>query len=245
MASETSSKYFKHPEVVYLKQRLNLDHQALQESFDRLEKVLDEELPKISADSIPQIKFQDLIESNGEFNDPEILAKLKKSGVIIIRNVFAKEQAEQWHQQLIDYFEKNGLDPKDKNTNMYESYWSPSEVDARHHPNMIVLQKALMGLWTKKTGLDDCVDLTKPLTYNDRLRMRHPDKKSNLPAHMDSGTLSRWADPVSKETFKSIYEGKWEEYDPFCVNGRGVTLLDEHCSFFRYRFFAQFNGKNS
>ena len=105
MASETSSKYFKHPEVVYLKQRLNLDQKALQESFDRLETVLDEELPKISADSIPQIKFQDLIESNGEFNDPEILAKLKKSGVIIIRNVFAKEQAEQWNQQLIDYFE--------------------------------------------------------------------------------------------------------------------------------------------
>ena len=97
---------------------------------------------------------------------------------------------------------------------MYESYWSPSEVDARHHPNMIVLQKALMGLWTKKPGLDDCVDLTKPLTYNDRLRMRHPDKKFYLPAHIDSGTLSRWADPVSKETFKAIYEGKYDYFEP-------------------------------
>ena len=227
------SKYFKHPEVVYLKQRLNLDQNALQDSFDRLEKVLDEELPKLGPESIPQVNFQDLQDSNGKFND-DIIAKLKKSGVIIIRNVFSKDQAELWNQGLIDYFELNGLDPKDKKTNMFESYWSKPQVEARHHPNMILLQKALMNLWSKNPGLDDCVDLTQPLTYNDRLRMRKPDQKSALAAHMDSGTLSRWADPISsKETFKSIFQGKWEEYDPFCVNGRGVTLLDEHCSFFR------------
>ena len=54
------SKYFKHPEVVYLKQRLNLDQNALQDSFDRLEKVLDEELPKLGPESIPQVNLHPL-----------------------------------------------------------------------------------------------------------------------------------------------------------------------------------------
>ena len=227
-----ASKYFKHPEVAYLKQRLNLDDVKLQESFDRLEKVLAEELPKIGPDSIPDLNFTDLKQNGGQFS-PEILTKIRKSGVVIIRDVFSKDQSKTWNDQLINYFKINGIDHKDMSANMFESYWSKAEVEARHHPNMIFLQKSLMALWNKKAGIDDSVDLTKPLTYNDRLRMRKPDQKSKLAAHMDSGTLSRWADPVSQGTFGLIYQGKWEEYDPFCVNGRGMTLLDEHCSFFR------------
>ena len=49
-----ASKYYKHPEVVYLKQRLNLDQKALQESFDRLETVLDRDsIPGIPAREFP------------------------------------------------------------------------------------------------------------------------------------------------------------------------------------------------
>ena len=67
-----------------MKQRLNLNHEKLQESFDRLEKVLAEELPQIGPDSIPDLNFEELKQNEGKFPE-EILRKLKKSGVVIIR----------------------------------------------------------------------------------------------------------------------------------------------------------------
>jgi len=162
------------------------------------------------------------------------LAKLKKSGVLIVRKIFSTEQAEQWNKELIDYLESNGKEAlKPKSLNLHDSYWSKPQIQARHHPNMILLQKALNGLWNKKAGIDDCVDLTKLLTYNDRLRMRNPGHHSFLYPHLDNGTISRWSDSVSQETFKQIFDGQWEDYDPFCVNGRGFTRFDGTCTFFR------------
>jgi len=142
---------------------------------------------------------------------------------------------EQWNKELIDYLEINGKKAlKPKSLNLHDSYWSKPQIQARHHPNMILLQKALNGLWNKKAGIDDCVDLTKLLTYNDRLRMRNPGHRSFLYPHLDNGTISRWSDSVSQETFKQIFDGQWEDYDPFCVNGRGFTRFDGTCTFFRY-----------
>ena len=53
---------------------------------------------------------------------------------------------------------------------IYNTFWSKPQIKARHHPNMIKVQNALLGLWSTDSGLDDSVNLTQPLTYNDRLR---------------------------------------------------------------------------
>ena len=67
--------------------------------------------------------------------------------------MFTKDQSKAWNDQLINYFEINGIDPLDMSNNMFESYWSKPEVEARHHPNMIFLQKSLMTVWNKKPGI--------------------------------------------------------------------------------------------
>ena len=221
-------------EIANFKKKIINNPEALQKSYERLTKVLAEELPQIGPDSIAEIDFADLQQNEGQF-DELALAKLKKSGVLIVRKIFSTEQAEQWNKELIDYLESNGKTAlKPKSLNLHDSYWSKPQIQARHHPNMILLQKALNGLWNKKAGIDDCVDLTKLLTYNDRLRMRNPGHHSFLYPHLDNGTISRWSDSVSQETFKQIFDGQWEDYDPFCVNGRGFTRFDGTCTFFRY-----------
>ena len=36
-----------------------------------------------------------------------------------------------------------------------------------------------------------------------------------------------------RNAYRKIFDGRWEEHDPFTVGGRGVCTMDEHCSFFR------------
>ena len=98
---------------------------------------------------------------------------------------------------------------------------------------MVLVQKALLNLWKISSLYDAVVDLTKPLTYNDRFRFRKPnDDTFKLDPHMDAGSLSRWSDPAYKNVYKHIFEGNWEKHDPFYVNGRASALM-EGCSFFR------------
>lgn len=164
------------------------------------------------------------------------MAKLKKSGVVIFRNAFSKDQVNDWNERLISHLEINGQDPMKPKSNLKELYWSKPQIEARHHPTMIKMQKALLALWTKNEGIDDCVDLTNILTYNDRLRMRQPGHVSFLKPHLDNGTISRWIDCVSQHVYKPFFDGKWEDYDPFCINGRGIVDFQsygENCSAFR------------
>ena len=93
-------------------------------------------------------------------------------------------------------------------------------MNARQHPNIIATQKALLKLWKKDRGtivqsamgkdndvknaekkqviiLDDSINLDQPLTYVDRMRFRKPNDNSFcLPPHMDSGSITRWSDPI-------------------------------------------------
>jgi len=71
------------------------------------------------------------------------------------------------------------------------------QFEIRSHPNMMVLQGALLQMWSKDPLLDSSVDLSSPLFYFDRLRMRKPgDRQFKLPPHLDSGSLTRWSDPI-------------------------------------------------
>ena len=44
--------------------------------------------------------------------------------------------------------------------------------------------------------VDDSVDLDKLVMYIDRMRYRKPGTGSSLTPHMDSGSITRWSDPI-------------------------------------------------
>ena len=54
---------------------------------------------------------------------------------------------------------------------------------------MVATQRALLALWKAS---DEEVDLSRPVSYIDRLRVRVPGTRTNLPPHVDSGSVSRW-----------------------------------------------------
>jgi len=63
-------------------------------------------------------------------------------------------------------------------------------MKARQHPNLVATQKALLSLWHRRKESDVEVDLSKPLMYVDRLRIRPPgDSQFRLPPHVDGGGL--------------------------------------------------------
>ena len=104
---------YRSQEIADAKKTLNIDQEKLKEAFERLEKVLDTELPKLSSEVIPEVNFEDLAENNGQFNS-ETVEKIKKYGVVIVRNVIEKEDAQNLLADVEKYMNENGQDPQTK-----------------------------------------------------------------------------------------------------------------------------------
>ena len=94
-----------------MKKYLNLDQAKLKKAFVRLETVLDAELPKLSAEIIPVVNFSNITKNNGKF-DNETVEKIRKHGIVIIKNVIEKVEALKLHDDLVEYMTKNGQDPQ-------------------------------------------------------------------------------------------------------------------------------------
>ena len=104
---------YRSEEIADVKKTLNIDQKNLQEAFERLEKVLDTELPKLSTEVIPVVNFEDLAVNDNQFN-AETVEKIKKYGVVIVRNVIEKEDAKNLLDDVEKYMNENGQDPQTK-----------------------------------------------------------------------------------------------------------------------------------
>jgi hypothetical protein len=71
------------------------------------------------------------------------------------------------------------------------SSWTPSQVAARSHPNVLRAQAWLNGLYHIRPGTEaPGVDLNVPLVYADRFRIRKPGVQWNAhPPHVDGKGL--------------------------------------------------------
>lgn len=47
-----------------------------------------------------------------------------------------------------------------------------------------------------------------------------------LPAHQDSGAMERWEDPEYQACYREIFEGRWEDYDPWNADHRSDAKTD-------------------
>ena len=123
---------------------------------------------------------------------------------------------------------------------MYELYWSPGQIKARAHPNLLETQKFLMNFWHSKDP-NALISTGHPISYADRLRIRQAgDAGFALGAHVDGGSVERWEpDGYGKGgVYDPIWEGKWEELDPWESSCRLSIESDLYngggaCSMFR------------
>ncbi|KAF9769581.1 hypothetical protein IL306_012993 [Fusarium sp. DS 682] len=178
---------------------------------------------------IPQIKFGDF-DRGGD----RVREEVKKRGVVVVRGVIPEGEARAYKAELEEYVAKNpstrAFPPHDPQ--VYELYWSKSQLKARANPNFLQVQHQLMSLWHTSSPTE--ISLSQPFSYADRLRIRQPgDASFALGPHIDGGSVERW----EKEgygaggVYDSILQGNWESYDPWDASGRvhaNVAGMDEH-----------------
>lgn len=198
------------PRFAGVKKRLIAGHEdAVEASWHRLLAALKEEIDEIQkrgSDLIPAINYSDI-------HDPvrvdAFAHRLRRYGVAVIRGVVPANEAETWVRETHDYLDKNRdfKPPALHDPTCIDLFWTPVQVRARAHPNVLRAQKFAMSFWE---STDDLHIARRPISYADRLRI-HNDRlgavgqqngnsaadslsasaSSTVIAQIDSGSLER------------------------------------------------------
>lgn len=243
----------------HLKRKLVAGHEpALEASWARLITALREEIKHIEAggtDLIPSIEFSDIDRSArvSQFSD-----QVKRYGIGVVRGVVAEPDAEAWVKETKHYLETKHefKPPPAQDPTCFDFFWSPCQVRARAHPNVLSAQKFAMSIW--ETTDDDRLATRFPICYADRIRIDtattsdlnvgngpNPEDSlapasSTLIAQVDNGSLERWeVDGYGHSgCYDAIWKGEWEKYNPWVPTGRINATTDLYngagaCSMFR------------
>jgi hypothetical protein len=206
------------PRFTTLKQNLVAGKEsAIDDSFQRLLRELPREIDRISAlgsQAIPAISFSDTTK-------PQLtegfLRDLRQRGVGIIRGVIPRDTALAWSRETQEFDSQNRQARSGQPENVF---WSPAQIKARAHPNVLAAQRFIMSIWTSS---DPRARVTSefPISYADRMGA-HPagGLKDGPYAHVDGGSVERWEpDGYGRAgTYGKIIQGRWEEYDPWEVS---------------------------
>lgn len=201
------------PRFAGVKKDLIRGHEdAVRASWDRLLLKLREEvgvIAQLGPKVVPEIRFDEIDQASEHFK-----REYRHRGVAVVRGVIPKDEMLQMKEDLRNYIRANPTTrafPQD-NPQVYELYWSPTQIRARSHPNMLKAQEWLLGFWHSKDP--QALISTRPISYADRLRMRQPgDAKFALGPHVDGGSCERWElDGYGKGgVYDKIWQGEWEE----------------------------------
>ncbi|CAI4218580.1 unnamed protein product [Parascedosporium putredinis] len=218
---------------------------AVAASWNRLLSELRNEIEVISSRGssvIPVINFQDI---RNPANVAKFSAELRKRGAAVVRNVVPHAEAMAWRNETEMYLSTNpemqGSPTRDPH--LFGVYWTPAQIKARAHPNVLATQRLAMKLWHSSDS-SALLSTEFPVAYADRLRMQvgvgAGDSRYYQNAHVDGGSVERWEpDGYGRGgTYDKIWEGRWEEYDPWESGTRLRVTSDLYngagtCSMFR------------
>lgn len=244
----------------------NLD--TIAASWNRLLRELKREIDLISMMSateiIPSIDFDDICKPSSRERQREFSSKLRHRGVAIIRGVIPRETALAWKQDVADYLWTNSQTristsgPNDNEHQIYELFWSPTQVQARADPNVLAAQKFAMSHWSTPSQHPPSsasvrvplVATTSPVTYADRLVVPRHDPWTQhaavacSTAQVDNGSAERWEpDGYGRaRTYSYVFEGWWEGHDPWDASARVLASPDLYGGVGRCSAFRMFQG---
>ncbi|TFK73248.1 DUF1479-domain-containing protein [Pluteus cervinus] len=178
-----------------------------------------ETVVKTGPDYIPQVNFADLDKLG-----PEQVDEIKRKGSVVIRDIVDDSEALAWKASLEEFIRVNPDvegNPAD-NKQFFQLYWTKAQVRARAHPNMLAATTWLNELYHAQPGAKlEGVNLSTPLTYADRFRIRRPGNFWDVhPPHVDGGSIERWEDKTFRKCFNDIFTGNWRSHDPYDLEGR-------------------------
>jgi len=236
--------------VYQAKMKDELRPKGIDRSLARIEARLQasvEEVLKDPQNWIPSIDYDDIVE--GRVNE-EVIARIRRAGVLRIRKVVPKEIAMDMNERIMEDFREHfKVDPARPETysqriysevepkaftfgGVQELYYTKAQFEARQHDNMHRVKVWLNGLWKddgdageESGGQTNAYVSEADITYVDRWRHRLPgyDKQTGMKEHLDNGAMCRWADDAYREVYRHIMEGNFDSYDPWVVGARART----------------------
>lgn len=204
-------------------------------------KKMTQEISAGGSEFIPQVQFSEL-----QSLPADKIAEIRRKGSLVIKDIVDDEQAIAWKKSLEDFISNNpdvdGFPHDDKQ--FFMLYWTKSQLEARSHPNMLTASAWLNNLYHAEAGQKmDGVDLSSPLSYADRFRIRHPGTVwTTFPPHVDGGSIERWEDPAFRSCFADIFSGQWRKHDPFALKGRVSAQNSLHGRPNQSSIFRAFQG---
>jgi Protein of unknown function (DUF1479) len=240
------------PRFGQLKREIIGQHgKAILESWKRLIPVVEAKVREANAKGpsiFPEVEFADIV--NGKV-DPDSIDRIKRAGVCIVRNAIPKEEAAELLSDVRDYIQTNPTTKGNLNSQskliigfpaddpqIWELYWSQSQLRARSHPSTLQTTTWLNTAFFH-TRDPSVISLSRQLSYADRLRIRHPgDAKFALGPHVDGGGLERWEIPTYRKVYHEILTGNWENFDSYDATHRATANMEMYataggCSVFR------------
>ena len=202
---------------------------------------------------VPELSFEAIKGNSVSTRD---ITSIRQHGCVIIRGVFPQAMAKDWNQELGDYLDRNnylkhakekaGLDTyfgdlADAKPQIYGVYWSRPQVMARQAESMATTKRFLNRLWDISAPAGPEFDPDADYSYADRTRRRAPgDTTLGLSPHMDAGSYERWVDPAFQRIYASIFNGQFDQYDPWQAAFR--TQTREYASPAVSSMFRTFQG---
>ena len=185
---------------------------------------------------VPELSYAAIRDNQVSNTD---LDTIRQCGCLIVRNVFPRQQAEDWNIELGEYLESNNYlecakqkagmdnyfgDLEDAVPQIYGVYWSRPQVLARQAESMATTKRFLNRLWDTSAPAGPEFDPDFDYSYADRTRRREPgDSTLGLSPHMDTGSYERWVDPAFQKIYGKIFAGQFDQYDPWQAAYRTQT----------------------
>lgn len=219
------------PRYAQIKQRLVKPEnvEAVTASWKRLLRALEKENASIAEHGtllVPVVEWADIV-ANGHQLPKDIADRFKKVGTIMVKGVVSRDQIDVWFDDLVqfckDHPEAAGYTFPNP-TSWYNLFWTRPQTQARFHPNIQRLFR-IMG-HQFHAAPDALLDLDTQVVYGDRIRIRQPGAAAALDMHVDLSSIERWEDENYRLVYREIFEGRWEDWDPFRLDERAKSHED-------------------
>ena len=150
-------------EYADIKHQIGIEKKEADIFFQKVTKQLKKQLEKIKEkgdEIIPETTFQKIINNNGYLSE-SIIRRVRKHGILVVRNTIPPKETLNMMSDLLDYMDKNDIYPTSNFTQTAQDiFWSKPQMQARQHPNMVKIQKVLLrDLWHKQQDNEVDVDL--------------------------------------------------------------------------------------
>jgi len=227
--------------VVETQRHLRATIADLPERYARATEALREEVAAVRAEqaaggAVPELRYADVAAGTVA---PAAIARIKRRGCVVIRSVFAAQQATDWNAEIGRYLDDNrfldharakaGLDNyfsalASGRPQIYAVYWSRPQMAARQAEPMAATRAFLNRLWTYQKDGVQIFDPDRQANYADRVRRREPgDATLGLSPHSDGGSVERWCEPTFRAMYREVISGDPLAFDPYDAAGRTLT----------------------